>query len=102
MDKLHETPNRLYEMAYWYPRKGSKTYGVALVKYVSDLKGSGAEEMTHRYFVEVYAQDKECTLCNSVKTAFLQRHVSYFSACDNPDKSTGYEKMRCRPAPDGT
>jgi hypothetical protein len=86
----------LHEIAYWYPSKGSDIYGVGVAKYVSDLKGVGAEEMRDRYFVEVYAWDKGCSLCNSVKAALSARNVSYFSACENATASTEYEKIRCR------
>ena len=85
-----------HEVAYWYPYKGSDIYGVAVAKYVSSLKGVGADEMRDRYFVEVYAWDRACSLCDSVKAALSARNVSYFSACENTSSATDYEKIRCR------
>jgi hypothetical protein len=84
-----------YEIAYWYPQNGSDIYGVALIKWVSDLKGAWAETMRDRYFIEVYSQDEACSLCRSVKAVLSEHKVSYFSACDNPTSSTQYEKVRC-------
>ena len=84
-----------YQIAYWYPFAGSDFYGVAVVKWVSDLKGKGADEMRDRYFIEVYARDESCELCNSVKSALAEHQISYFSACDHPGARSEYERIRC-------
>jgi hypothetical protein len=86
--KLPQFP--MYQVAYWYPDNGSDYYGVAVVKWVTD-----GEDTNDRYFIDVYAEDESCSLCGVVKAALDEHHVSYFSACDNPTKSTRHEKMRC-------
>jgi hypothetical protein len=83
-----------YEIAYWYPQSASDIYGVALVKWVSDLNGPDAKTIRDRYFIEVYSQDESCSLCDSIKRALSEQRVSYFSACDSPNR-TAYEKSRC-------
>lgn len=85
-----------HEIAYWYPLKGSDIYGVGVAKFAATLKGVGAEEMRDRYFVEVYAQDIGCSLCDSVKAALSARNVSFFSACEKATATTEYEKILCR------
>jgi len=84
-----------YELAYWYPDNGSSVYGVALIKWVSNLNGPEAASIRDRYFVEVYSQDQSCALCSSVKESLVKHNVSFFSACDHPASSTEYEKVRC-------
>ncbi len=83
-----------YEVAYWYPESGSDIYGVALIKWVSDVNGADADTLRNHYFIEIYSQDKGCSLCSTVKSELSAHHVSYISACDNP-KRTEYEKTRC-------
>jgi hypothetical protein len=85
----------IYEFSYWYPRKNSEIYGVALVKWRQDLEGSGIQEMKGRYFVEVYTEDKACAFCKSVKASLAKYKVSFFSACEHPSASTAFEKIRC-------
>jgi hypothetical protein len=80
----------MYAVAYWYPDAGSDYYGVGLVRWAA-----GGEDTDDRYFVEVYAEDKSCSLCGTVRNALDEHHVSYFSACDNPEKSTRLERIRC-------
>jgi hypothetical protein len=84
-----------YESAYWYSDKGSQIYGVGLVKWPEDLEGDGTSEMKDRYFVDVYATDGACALCKSVKASLTAHHISFFSACENPKKSTAFERIRC-------
>jgi hypothetical protein len=86
---------QIYETAYWYPRGGSDTYGVAVVRWASDLKGDGSEDMTNRYFVDVYAKEEACPLCASVKATLKGRNIKFVAACENPKKSTAYERIRC-------
>lgn len=82
----------MYEVAYWYPDSGSDYYGVALIKWMH-----GGEDTNDRYFIEVYAKDKDCSLCGTVRDALDGHQVSYFSACDHLNQSTQYEKARCTP-----
>jgi hypothetical protein len=80
----------MYEVAFWYPFNRSDFYGVALVKWFP-----GGEETNDRYFVDVYAEDAGCSLCSAVKAAFDEHHIAYFSACEHPENSTKYERIRC-------
>ena len=95
-DRVDKKPDfNYYESAYWYSHKASQIYGVGVVKWPADLKGDGTEEMKGRYFVDVYAKDDACSLCSSVKASLITHKVSFFSACDNPRKSTAFERIRC-------
>jgi hypothetical protein len=84
-----------YDIAYWYPQNGSDTYGVAIVKWVSNLNGPDAKTMTNRYFIDVYADDTQCALCSAVKDALAKREISFFSACERPDQRSTHESIRC-------
>jgi len=84
-----------FEVAYWYPLDGSDVYGVALVKWRSDLKGEGADEMKDRLFVDVYATDKGCALCSTTREALKAHGISFRSPCESPESSTKYEQIRC-------
>ena len=79
-----------FEIAYWYPSNGSEYYGVALVKWIP-----GFEDMSDRYFIDVYAADEACSLCGGVKLVLQNSGIKYLSACERPDISTEYEKFRC-------
>jgi hypothetical protein len=78
--RIDKRPEPLYSSAYWYPHQGSEIYGVALVEWEQDLKGSGIEDMKNRYFVEVYAKDEACSLCTAVKSSLAKHHIQFFSA----------------------
>jgi hypothetical protein len=80
----------MYQEAYWYPFRRSEYYGIGIVKWVP-----GGEETDDRYFIDVYADDDGCSLCGAVKDTFDQRGVKYFSACEHPDRSTKFERIRC-------
>ena len=90
-----KTEFEIYGSAYWYPRGGSDTYGVAVVRWGSDLQGAGVEDMKNRYFVDVYSEDKACSLCEPVKAALRSRNIWFLSAWENPKKSTAFERTRC-------
>jgi hypothetical protein len=64
-----------YELAYWYPHEGSDIYGVAVIRWDSKLHGPDADTIVNRYFVEVYAPDAECSLCQAVRNA--ERHILF-------------------------
>jgi hypothetical protein len=85
------------QVAYWYPVNQSKAYGIALAQWrgYSMTRAAGAEPRRDGYYVEVYAHDDNCSLCESVRRALSDRKIAYFSACDHQALSTGYEKIRC-------
>lgn len=84
-----------FDVAYWYPYKGSSHNGVAVAKWPDDLSGDDVEEMKHRYFVEVYTEKDTCLLCKTVKETLASHKISFFSACDHFWESNSYERLRC-------
>jgi hypothetical protein len=79
-----------YSIAYWYPYEKSEYYGVALVKWAGKN-----EDKANKYFISVYSEKEQCTLCGSVKKALDQSQISYYSACEVEPIKTEYERFIC-------
>ena len=78
-----------YEIAYWYPFKGSEFYGVAIVKWVGD------SELSRKYYIDVYSEDEKCSLCEGVIGALQAARIVHYSACKEKPRKSEYEAARC-------
>ena len=78
-----------YEIAYWYPFNESKLYGVAIVKWVRESR------LSHKYYIDIYTEDKNCGLCKGVMSALKEAEIEYYSACEENSSKSDYEEARC-------
>ncbi|MFC3853994.1 hypothetical protein ACFOSD_14540 [Salinispirillum marinum] len=84
-----------YKHAYWYPSSGSDTYGIALVEWDTTTWENDDQKMGGSYFIDVYSENKECSLCTQLKEALLQGQVKFKSPCESQTNLTEYERIRC-------
>ncbi len=79
-----------YEIAYWYPYNDSKFYGVAIVKWAKESR------LSHKYFIDIYSEDKKCGLCEGVTRALKEAGIVYYSACEQNPRKSNHEEARCQ------
>ncbi|WP_144062464.1 hypothetical protein [Simiduia agarivorans] len=84
-----------YKHAYWYPSNGSDTYGIALVEWDTTTWENDKQQMGGRYFIDVYSEEKECSLCDQLRAALFQAQVKFKSPCEIQSDLTEYERIRC-------
>lgn len=84
-----------YKHAHWYPSNGSDTYGIALVEWDTTTWENDDHQMGGSYFIDVYSENNECSLCTQLKQALSQSQVQFNSPCENDSNLTKYEYIRC-------
>ncbi|RDL45038.1 hypothetical protein DN730_05315 [Marinomonas piezotolerans] len=84
-----------YKHAYWYPSSGSDTYGIALIEWNTTTWENDKQQMGGSYFIDVYSEKKECSLCDQLKVALSQSQVKFKSPCETQTNLTEYERIRC-------
>jgi hypothetical protein len=79
-----------FEVALWYPLKGSNYYGVAITKWIP-----GAPETDNQFLIDVYTEGKVCALCERVKATLNEAKIPFYSACTS-SRATKRESSNCR------